>query len=96
QTLNKSPNIEYAEPNYIVSPAASSNDSYYNSLWGLKNIGQNIQGSVGSPNIDINVEEAWTKTEGSSNITIGIIDTGIDINHPDLKNNIWKNPDEIP
>ncbi|MHA2895487.1 S8 family peptidase [Bacillus cereus] len=96
QTLNKSPNIEYAEPNYIVSPAASSNDGYYNSLWGLKNIGQNIQGSVGSPNIDINVEEAWTKTEGSSNITIGIIDTGIDINHPDLKNNIWKNPDEIP
>ncbi|PGA88676.1 S8 family peptidase [Bacillus toyonensis] len=96
QTLNKSPNIEYAEPNYIVSPASSSNDSYYNSLWGLKNIGQNIQGSVGSPNIDINVEEAWTKTEGSSNITIGIIDTGIDINHPDLKNNIWKNPDEIP
>ncbi|MEX0418228.1 S8 family peptidase [Bacillus sp. C30] len=96
QKLNKSPNIEYAEPNYIVSPAANSNDSYYNSLWGLKNIGQNIQGSVGSPNIDINVEEAWTKTEGSSNITIGIIDTGIDINHPDLKNNIWKNPDEIP
>ncbi|MBG0969194.1 S8 family peptidase [Bacillus sp. SRB3LM] len=96
QTLNKSPNIEYAEPNYIVSPAASSNDGYYNSLWGLKNIGQSIQGSVGSPNIDINVEEAWTKTEGSSNITIGIIDTGIDINHPDLKNNIWKNPDEIP
>ncbi|UIJ67223.1 S8 family serine peptidase [Bacillus cereus] len=96
QTLNQSPNIEYAEPNYIVSPASSSNDSYYNSLWGLKNIGQNIQGSVGSPNIDINVEEAWTKTEGYPNITIGIIDTGIDINHPDLKNNIWKNPDEIP
>ncbi|MHB0799555.1 S8 family peptidase [Bacillus thuringiensis] len=96
QKLNKFPNIEYAEPNYIVYPAANSNDSYYNSLWGLKNIGQNIQGSVGSPNIDINVEDAWTKTEGFSNITIGIIDTGIDINHPDLKNNIWKNPDEIP
>lgn len=96
QKLNKIPNIEYAEPNYIVYPAASSNDGYYNYLWGLKNIGQNIQGSVGIPNIDINVEKAWTKTEGSPNITIGIIDTGIDINHPDLKNNIWKNPGEIP
>ncbi|MEK4501848.1 S8 family peptidase [Bacillus sp. FSL R12-0069] len=96
QKLNKFPNIEYAEPNYIVYPAASSNDASYHSLWGFKNTGQNIQGSIGTPNIDINVEEAWTKTEGSSNIAIGIIDTGIDINHPDLKNNIWKNPDEIP
>lgn len=40
---------------------------------------------------------AWKKHNvlGSKDIVIAIIDTGIDVNHPDLKNNLWKNPGEI-
>jgi len=42
-------------------------------------------------------EDAWLKySKGSRCIVVAAIDTGIDINHPDLKNNIWKNPGEIP
>ncbi|MBC7398012.1 MAG: S8 family serine peptidase, partial [Bdellovibrionales bacterium] len=39
-----------------------------------------------------NIEKAWTLTEGSHNIVVAVIDTGIDANHPDLKNNLWKAP----
>ena len=43
-----------------------------------------------------NVKEAWLKfSKGNRNIVVAVIDTGIDVNHPDLKANIWKNPKEI-
>ena len=44
-----------------------------------------------------NVQEAWLKfSKGSKKIVVAVIDTGIDVNHPDLKANIWTNPKEIP
>ncbi|MBY6037162.1 S8 family serine peptidase [Fictibacillus nanhaiensis] len=92
--LNASPNVEYAEPNYVYQPTAT--DPLYSELWGLKNTGQEIIGQVGKKGIDINVEAAWAKTKGSSSLVIGVIDTGIDINHPDLKDKIWVNTGEIP
>jgi subtilisin family serine protease len=93
--LNASPNVEYAEPNYVYKPTAVT-DPLYSELWGLKNTGQEVFGQVGKRGIDINVEAAWTKTKGSSSLVIGVIDTGIDINHPDLKDKIWVNTGETP
>ncbi len=43
----------------------------------------------------INAETAWDYSIGSKQVTVAIIDTGADIWHDDLKNNIWKNPYEI-
>ncbi len=43
---------------------------------------------------DIDAEEAWNITTGSK--SCAVIDTGVDYNHPDLANNMWKNPGEIP
>lgn len=40
----------------------------------------------------INSAKAWQISQGSRDIVVAIIDTGIDANHPDLKNNLWKNP----
>lgn len=44
--------------------------------------------------IGVNAYEAWKTTQGSSEITVAVVDTGIDLNHPNLKNNLWTNPGE--
>ena len=50
--------------------------------------------------IDINVLPAWNlydqSTEEHRQVVVAVIDTGVDINHPDLKDSIWVNEDEIP
>lgn len=69
-----------ASPDYEVSLNVAPNDPSYSSLYGMKNI---------------NAPEAWDISTGSAEVVVGIIDTGIDYNHPDLQANIWTNPGEI-
>ena len=51
------------------------------------------------PGIDIHIRDAWAQYESIPNkrpVTVALIDTGVDISHPELKNAIWTNADEIP
>ncbi|MCP1126249.1 S8 family serine peptidase [Bacillus sp. 3103sda1] len=98
--LNSLPQVEYAEPNYLLQASDMANtsavsDPLYGQLWGMKNTGQTIDGITGRSGIDIKAETAWAMTKGSSNIIVAVIDTGIDISHPDLRDRIWRNPGEI-
>jgi thermitase len=43
----------------------------------------------------ISIERAWKLTEGSRNVIVAVIDTGIDATHPDLKPNLWKSPGSL-
>lgn len=93
--------IKYAEPNYIYHPTDVSNDSYYSngSLWGM--YGDDSPTAVGpsgtTNQYGIQAEKAWNENvTGSASVVVGIIDEGIQINHPDLFSNIWVNPWEVP
>jgi len=44
----------------------------------------------------VQAPEAWAKGYAGQNVTVAVLDTGVDISHPDLKSNIWKNEGEIP
>ncbi len=92
------PNVLHAQPNFAYQTYDLPDDTFFNLLWGLDNIGQYIGGStngVGVVNMDIDAPEAWEITQGTPDIVVGVIDTAIDISHPDLAANIWTNPGEI-
>ncbi len=78
--------VAYAELSQTVSISLSPNDPRYTdgTLWGLN-------GAFG-----IRAGMAWDHTTGSTNVTVAVIDTGIDYRHPDLYKNIWINQGEIP
>ena len=95
--LKADPRVRYAEPNYRVQAAdhgASPNDPSFHQQWGLDNFGQAVNGSAGTADVDIDAEEAWAVTQGSADVVVGILDTGLDLTHPDLAGNVWVNPGE--
>ena len=71
---------------------AMPNDPDFPSLTGLHNVGQ----FGATPDADIDAPEAWDMNTGSTNVVVGVIDSGIDVTHPDLYLNIWLNQGEIP
>ena len=94
--LRADPRVRYVERNYRIRAAdhASPNDPSFHLQWGLDNFGQTIKGFPGTPDADIDVEEAWTVSHGSADVVVGILDTGLDLTHPDLAANVWINPGE--
>lgn len=85
--------VQYVEPNLVGRWSGTlPDDPGFDTQWGLLNTGQ----SGGTPDADIDAPEAWDRTTGSSHIVVGVIDSGVDVTHPDLYLNIWLNPGEIP
>ena len=92
----RDPRVLYAEPNVIWHLDAVPNDPRWAELWGLHNTGQTIRGVPGVPGADIDAPEAWDTATGAPAVTVGVVDSGIAYEHPDLAANMWANPGEIP
>jgi subtilisin family serine protease len=89
-TLKGDPAVEYVEYNWIYTTGATSNDPYYTngSLWGVYGAGTSPANQYGS-----NAAAAWAANyTGSAGVYVGVIDEGIQTDHPDLQGQIWTNP----
>lgn len=79
-----------------VSAASATlpfNDPGLGEQWHYDNRGT-LKNSIAGA--DINLFKAWEVTTGSREVIVAVVDGGIDINHADLKNNVWHNEDEQP
>ena len=95
-SLKSSGTVEFAQPNYLYYPQVipTVSDSSWGQLWGLHNTGQSVNGTVGIADVDIDALEAWEYTNLQDEIIVAVIDTGVDITHPDLVGKIWTNPND--
>lgn len=94
QALSPVAGVTFAEPNYILTIAATPSETSYASgqLWGMEGDGTNPANPYGSQ-----AGEAWTAGHtGDMHVVVGVVDTGINYTHPDLYQNIFLNQREIP
>jgi subtilisin family serine protease len=77
--LERMDGVVYAEPDHVVRQTVVPNDPLLSYEWDMS--------AIGAP-------EAWDVTTGSAQVTVGVVDTGIDATHPDLAPNLWTNPGE--
>lgn len=96
------PSVAAAELNLLRYTAAIPDDPFFDEQWGLSNTGQahpisgTNQTRAGVMDADINAPEAWDVEQGNAETVIAIMDSGVDVTHPDLAAGIWTNLDEIP
>ncbi|MCI0745891.1 MAG: S8 family serine peptidase, partial [Verrucomicrobia subdivision 3 bacterium] len=89
----RQPQIEWAEPDMIPQMVKHfvPNDPLFSQQWHLRNLGVSPQRN----DADIDASEAWDTSRGSTNIVIAILDDGVELDHPDLSPNIFRNPGEV-
>jgi len=76
KAYSSQPSVAYAEPDYIAEALGEPDDTYFDEQWGM----QKVQ-----------APEAWSVTTGSASVSIAILDTGVDLDHPDLIDKIVSN-----
>ncbi len=77
--LTDLPEVEIAEPNEICYPDYTPNDPQVSMQWAIAMM---------------QLEQAWEITKGSEDVVIGIVDSGVQWDHPDLAANIYINKGE--
>ena len=82
----------YANFSRFWNTAIPPNDEYFGEQWNFQTLGNHA---------DINVQKGWERyldrtSDGQygNDVIVAIIDSGVNFNHPDLKDSMWKNPGE--
>lgn len=95
EVSNAVPSEEGSAGPYLVAPGAdlpTPNDPMFGDQWALSNRGQREGKSLA----DISAALAWTKTRGTDRVVVAVLDSGVDYTHPDLLDNMWLRPGDIP
>ncbi|MFH2056624.1 MAG: hypothetical protein ABIJ61_11745, partial [bacterium] len=103
--------VEYAQPDWPAELYEAPNDPLYEHQWPLNNTGQGCYHVIrlggygddtlgivnGTPDADIDQLEVFEDPpDATTTVVVAMIDTGVDLDHPDLAAHIWTNPGEIP
>lgn len=67
--LRREPGVDFVEPNYVFKSFATPNDTQYSEQWALPRV---------------SAPAGWDVTKGSDQIKVAVLDTGVDLDHPDL------------
>jgi len=109
--FNKDNYVEFSEPDFIgmsagvkenminfVNENINPNDEMFYKQWYLSNFGSVDPASGGSAKVgaDIKILNTWDIESGNEEVIVAILDSGIRDEHPDLKDRIWINKEEIP
>ena len=81
--LRANPIVDLAEPNARLEVSrVVPDDPSFARQWGLDQ----------STDVDINAPEAWGLAAGLASTIVAVLDTGIDLDHPDLMDQLWHDP----
>jgi subtilisin family serine protease len=87
-TLGALPGVAFAEPDWVgrgdALPREIPDDPRLDEQWALD----------ADTDADIDAPEAWAISTGSDETIVAVLDTGLDVSHPDLASKIWINPGE--
>jgi subtilisin family serine protease len=85
--LTETEEVEFSAPNFVSQYRRLAVPSIRSEEWHLKNRG----GGGAKKNEDVDALSAWQVTSGKSSVVVAVLDDGVDIDHPNLKSNIWRN-----
>ncbi|MDD5361230.1 MAG: S8 family serine peptidase [Ignavibacteria bacterium] len=83
--------VNWAEPNFYYSGLLTyaPNDQFYPRQWSVRNTGNNVpEGIAGTAGCDMRVDSAWNISLGIPQCIVGMVDSGIDTTHEDIKANL--------
>lgn len=86
ESLSWDARVKTVEPDRAVAVAAT-NDPFLANVWSLRPPTE-VPGGA-------DVASLWSKTTGAG-VTVAVLDSGVQLDHPDLKGSLWVNSDEIP
>ena len=80
ELYNRLPGVDYVEPNYRLRAELIPNDPFFVSQRWYYNL--------------VEAPQAWDVESGKPSVIVAVLDSGVDVTHPDLRDRIWRNPGE--